>query len=335
MIPRSPKISVLMACYNAEQFVLEAVESVLNQTFSDFEIVLVNDGSTDASIEKVGAIRDPRFRYISQENQGASRARNEAFSLSRGEFVIFFDADDIMKSTHLESLLARVRSNQDIVAFSPWVRFTKLPLPGFEQTLASHRDMSGPSWLVTEWRHARPMMQSGMFLLPRYLIENYGGWDENLSLIDDFEFFGRILSKVGTMAFAPTAGLYYRSEIKDSLSRRRSPEAIKSAILALKGGTSNLLAAMDTPEARLSCANCLQDFIFLVYPHYRSYRRDVERIVAGLGGSDLKPDGPPGFQRLRSIVGWKLARQIQRLAERLKLNSSAQRKPSSAIPKSS
>lgn len=334
MTSRSPKISVLMACYNAEQFVLAAIESVLNQTFADFEIVLVNDGSTDGSIDKVGTINDERFRFVSQENLGASSARNEAFRLSRGEYVVYFDADDIMKRTHLECLLARVQSGEAIVAFSPWVRFTELPLPSLDQTLASHHDMSGPNWLVTEWRHARPMMQSGMFLLPRHLIETYGGWDPDLSLIDDFEFFGRILSRVKTMAFAPDAGLYYRSEIKNSLSRRRGPEATKSALVALKRGTKDLLAALDTAEARLSCANCLQDFIFLVYPHYRKYRREVEHLVAGLGGSDLQPDGPPGFQKLREIVGWKLARRIQRLAELLHLNSSAIKNHRIAIKKS-
>jgi glycosyltransferase involved in cell wall biosynthesis len=320
---KSPKISVLMACYNAESFVVSAVESVINQTFTDFEIILVNDGSTDRSIDKLNTITDDRFRWVTQQNQGASSARNEAFRLSTGDYVIYFDADDLMKSTHLEMLFDRVQSESDCVAFSPWVRFTKLPLPSLDHTLPSQRDMAGPDWLVTEWRYARPMMQAGMFLIPRHFVENHGGWDPQLSLIDDFEFYSRIISKVKLMAFAPDAGLYYRSEIKNSLSTKRSPQAIKSALVALKRGTEHVLAAIDTPEARLSCANCLQDFVFLVYPDYRAYRREVEHLIDKMGGSDLLPDGPPGFQRLRKFVGWKLARQMQRVAERLNLNSSA------------
>jgi glycosyltransferase involved in cell wall biosynthesis len=319
----NPEISVLIACYNSEDFIAEAIESVLAQSFQDFEIIVVDDGSTDASLAAMSCISDPKLTIIKQENKGASSARNKAFAASTGTYVLYFDADDLMKSRHLECLLAGVQSSRDVVAFSPWVRFTKLPLPSFDQILPSHRDMSGPDWLVTEWRHARPMMQSGMFLIPRCLVDNYGGWCADLSLVDDFEFFGRILSKVKLMTFAPDAGLYYRSGIKNSLSKRRDPEAIKSALVSVKRATEHLLAETDTPESRLSCANCLQDFIFLVYPDYRAFRREVEHLVSKLGGSDLKPDGPPGFQSLQKVVGWKLARRVQRLAEYLHLNSSA------------
>ncbi|MCA3080519.1 MAG: glycosyltransferase family 2 protein [Rhodocyclaceae bacterium] len=319
-------ISVLIACYNAAPFVRAAIESVLQQTFQNFEIIVIDDGSTDGTREVLASLSDPRLKVISQPNRGASSARNTAFAACQGEQVIYFDADDIMHPKHLESLYRRSAASSLIVPFSPWIRFK-----GDHQALRfesrpSQTDMSGPDWLVCEWTNARQMMQSAMFLLPRSMIENYGGWDESLSLNDDFEFFGRILSQAEHMTFAAEAGLYYRSAVFNSLSAKRSANAITSAFHSVHAGTSHLLAKLNSAEARLACANCLQDFVYITYPGFPEYRRITVGRISELGGSNLPPDGPPGFQKLRRIIGWKSAKRVQKLAETLKLNK-ANRSP--------
>lgn len=320
MEPMTPKISVLIACYNAQDYVALAIQSVLQQSFQDFEIVVVDDGSTDGSRLAVEQISDPKLRLITQENKGASTARNAAFAASRGDYVIYFDADDLMHTYHLEGLAKRSDGERGCIAFSPWVRFRGEDLPTKFEVRPSQQDMTGPDWLATEWLDARQMMQSAMFLLPRTFVEQFGGWDERLTLNDDFEFLGRILSKAKKMVYAPDAGLFYRAAVSNSLSANRSPMAIRSAYESAIDGTSHLLAQLDTAETRLACANCLQDFIYLVYPNHGQYRRAIAVRIAELGGSTLPPDGPPGFHKLRSIVGWRAARLIQRTAEKMKLN---------------
>ncbi|MEO0708313.1 MAG: glycosyltransferase family A protein, partial [Cyanobacteria bacterium J06649_5] len=91
-----PEVSIVIPAYNAMEYLPHTVESVLQQTFRDFEVVIVNDGSTDnIKYWFDQAVRDPRFRLISQENQGIAGARNAGIANTQGEFIAFLDADDL------------------------------------------------------------------------------------------------------------------------------------------------------------------------------------------------------------------------------------------------
>jgi glycosyltransferase involved in cell wall biosynthesis len=97
-----PEISVIIPTYNMANFIQEAIQSVLDQTFSDFEIVVVDDGGTDNTVDVVKAFKDPRIRYIYQENHGVSSARNSGIRASSGEFIAFLDSDDAWLPRSLE-----------------------------------------------------------------------------------------------------------------------------------------------------------------------------------------------------------------------------------------
>jgi glycosyltransferase involved in cell wall biosynthesis len=90
-----PLISVVIPVYNGEKTILETIESVLNQSFTDFEIIVINDGSQDATLEIVSSIKDPRLKVFSYPNAGQAIARNRGVSHAVGEFVSFLDADDL------------------------------------------------------------------------------------------------------------------------------------------------------------------------------------------------------------------------------------------------
>lgn len=96
-------ISVVIPLYNKEKQIRATLESVLAQTFSDYEIVIVNDGSTDRSSEEAAQIQDPRIRLIHQENAGVSAARNRGIDEARGEYIAFLDADDRWKPEYLQT----------------------------------------------------------------------------------------------------------------------------------------------------------------------------------------------------------------------------------------
>lgn len=96
-------ISVIIPLYNKEQQIEETLKSVLDQSFERFEIVIVDDGSTDTSVEKVLMFRDPRIRLIRQENAGVSAARNRGVAEARFDFVSFLDADDCWKPNYLQT----------------------------------------------------------------------------------------------------------------------------------------------------------------------------------------------------------------------------------------
>lgn len=96
-------ISVVIPLYNKEQSIPSTLQSVLKQTYQDFEIVIVNDGSTDHSVEEVAKVTDPRIRLIHQNNAGVSAARNRGIEEARGEYIAFLDADDEWKPDYLKT----------------------------------------------------------------------------------------------------------------------------------------------------------------------------------------------------------------------------------------
>ncbi|MHB8909185.1 MAG: glycosyltransferase family 2 protein [Syntrophales bacterium] len=105
------KISVIIPAYNHEQYITEAINSVLNQSYPDFEIIIINDGSTDSTEQKILSIHDPRIQYISQENSGAHSAINRGISLSQGEYISILNSDDVYLPTRLETCLNFLESN--------------------------------------------------------------------------------------------------------------------------------------------------------------------------------------------------------------------------------
>lgn len=99
-----PKFSVVIAVYNKEQYVAKTLQSVLKQTFQDFEIIIVNDGSIDGSEAIINTFTDQRIHYYLQPNQGAAAARNAAISKATGNYIALIDADDLWESSYLEKM---------------------------------------------------------------------------------------------------------------------------------------------------------------------------------------------------------------------------------------
>ena len=96
------KISVILPVYNSEKYIRKAIESVLNQTFSDFELIIVNDGSTDNTLDIIKSFEDDRITIINQSNQGPGAARNNALKIARGQYVMYLDSDDWYHERALE-----------------------------------------------------------------------------------------------------------------------------------------------------------------------------------------------------------------------------------------
>lgn len=307
----SPLVSILIPCFNAARWLREALESALRQTWPRCEIIVVDDGSTDASAAIAAEFEGRGVRLIRQPNAGQSAACNQALRHARGEWVKFFDSDDLLSPDMIERQVRSLSGQPTAVAYGEWARFTDNP--GAAQFISRPGWHSAPpvDWLVELWADGQPMMQCGQFLLPRRLLDQTGGWDERLSLINDFEFFARVALASSQIVFTPGARLYYRSGLSGSLSRSTQRAAWESAARSATLGTDYLLAAEDSPRTRAAAASYLQELVFSMYPHCRDLVRSLERRVAELGGCARPPQGGRGFQLARRIVGWKAARHLQ------------------------
>lgn len=109
-------VSIIMPLYNKERYVEESIRSVLSQTYANWELIIVNDGSTDASLAVAEKIVDPRIILINQQNRGVSAARNTALKIMRGEFFCFLDADDTLPPESISCRVQHFLANQTLVA---------------------------------------------------------------------------------------------------------------------------------------------------------------------------------------------------------------------------
>ncbi len=118
-----PKVSIIIPLYNHEKYIQETIYSAINQTFSDFELIIINDGSTDRSEDIVKDIKDDRIVYIFQENQGAQNTINKGISLAKGEYISILNSDDSYYPERLKECISVIESNSSTSAVFSEVEF--------------------------------------------------------------------------------------------------------------------------------------------------------------------------------------------------------------------
>ncbi len=200
-----PTISVIIPAYNAEKTIKETVDSVLNQTFEDFEVIIINDGSTDTTGEIVSQIPDPRIKVFSYLNSGASTSRNRGFAQTSGEYIAFLDADDLWTSDKLEAQLVALKTNpQADIAYS-WSdcidessRFLRR---------GGHITINGdglPKLLMMD------ILENGSNpLIRRQALLAVGGFDESLPAGQDWDLYLRLAIK-HSFVTVPRSQVLYR-----------------------------------------------------------------------------------------------------------------------------
>ena len=110
----STKVSVLMPVFNSEKFIYQAIQSILDQTFQDFELIITDDGSTDNSLSIIETFNDKRIKLIKNtSNLGLTASRNDAINISNGEYIAFLDSDDISRQDRLEKQIAFLENNKE------------------------------------------------------------------------------------------------------------------------------------------------------------------------------------------------------------------------------
>jgi glycosyltransferase involved in cell wall biosynthesis len=118
-----PKVSVIITAYNLIEYLPETIDNLFQQTFTDFEVIIVNDGSTDNTAEWVQQLSDPRVRIISQANMGLSGASNTGVINAKGEYITFLDADDLWEATKLEQQVEILDCDPQIGVVYTWVTY--------------------------------------------------------------------------------------------------------------------------------------------------------------------------------------------------------------------
>lgn len=207
-----PKISVLTAAYNAEKTIVETYESIQNQTFSDFEWIVINDGSEDQTLELLKGIQDKRLKIFSYKNSGVCDARNRAISHATGEFIAFIDADDLWTPNKLASQLAALQKSPKAGIAYSWTHFK------YENEEYSHSDTTScfegnvyANLLIGNFLHT-----TSNPLIRREAIDSIGYFDPALKASEEWDLYLRLAAK-WEFAFVPEIQVIYRQS-SNSLS---------------------------------------------------------------------------------------------------------------------
>jgi glycosyltransferase involved in cell wall biosynthesis len=209
-----PLVSILIPAYNVAPYIGDTLRSVFAQTFNDFEVIVINDGSPDTDeFERVLAPFRERIRYLKQENGGASAARNAGLRAARGEFVAFLDADDFWMPSYLEDQLAVVRErNCDLVCADALI-VGESPDAGrsyFDAVMeaAPPTEVTFLDLLSGE----RSLITSGVLVRREHILE-VGLFDEKLRNAQDFDLWLRLARRGSRMAYQPRVLLKYRARL--------------------------------------------------------------------------------------------------------------------------
>ena len=183
-----PIISVIIPVYNGEKTIRETIESVLKQTFNEFELIIVNDGSKDQTLEIVNSIQDSRIKVFSYQNAGLSASRNRGITQASGEYISFIDADDLWTPDKLESQLKALQENpQAAVAYS-WTDY--IDETGRFLRQGSHVSVSGNAFANLLLLN---FLENGSnALIRKQALLEVGEFDESLSSAEDWDMWLRL-----------------------------------------------------------------------------------------------------------------------------------------------
>lgn len=211
--------SIVIPLYNKANYIENTLKSVLNQTFADYEIIVINDGSTDDSVTKVIAFNDSRIQLYNQENQGASVARNLGIEKAKYEYIAFLDADDLWMANHLEILNGLIQNFPDVGFYASRYELLfnngKNDIPKFKGISADYEGII-PDYFKTSLPY--PIATSSSIVIPKHVFKEIGNFKPAISSGQDVDMWIRIASKY-PVAISNKVTASYLHYIEDSLSK--------------------------------------------------------------------------------------------------------------------
>lgn len=201
-----PKISVIIPAYNAMNYLPDTLDNLLKQTYNDFEIIIVNDGSSDSIKQWFSQLQHRRVKLIFQENQGAGIARNTGIINAKGEYLAFLDADDIWESTKLEKQVRILEENPKVGLVYSWVEY--ISETGQSTGRIVKHQAEGNVW---ETLIQRNLVECGsVAMVRRSCFDNIGIFDKNLSsFVEDWDMWLRIAERFAFKVIKQVL-VYYR-----------------------------------------------------------------------------------------------------------------------------
>ncbi|BAZ14876.1 glycosyl transferase family protein [Calothrix sp. NIES-4071] len=208
-----PIISVIIPTYNSEKTIKITVESILNQSFHNFELIIINDGSNDSTLDIISNIHDSRIKLFTYSNAGANVSRNRGLSYAVGEFVSFIDADDIWTNDKLQSQIKALQDNPEATVSYSWTDY----IDENDQFVVSGTHIAVNGNVYEELLLTNFLENGSNPLIRKEALIELGGFDESLNAGQDWEMWLRLAAKYNFVA-VPKVQILYRISPKSQSS---------------------------------------------------------------------------------------------------------------------
>lgn len=307
-----PLVSILIPAYNSEEWIADTIRSALAQVWPRKEIIVVDDGSRDRTMEVARAFASSNVHVVKQQNQGAAAARNKAYSLCQGDYIQWLDADDLIAPDKIARQMSEAeRCHPRDLLSSGWAYFV--------YRTAKARFVPTPLWenLAPVEFLLRKMgqdqhMQTGTWLVSRELTEAAGPWDIRLSLDDDGEYFCRVLLASRGTRFVTGTGIYYRQSGSSSLSFVGNSDKKKNSLLrSIKLHIQYIRSLEESERVRKACLAYLQKYYEYFYPDKTDVVRELQGLATQLQGQLEEPRLRWKYAWMQKVWGFETARQAQ------------------------
>jgi glycosyltransferase involved in cell wall biosynthesis len=304
------KVSIIIPAYNAAKYIVRTFDSVINQTYKNIEIIIINDGSTDDTETIVFNYlkKDTRIIYLYQENKGCSASKNKGLEIASGDFIQYLDADDILSENKIECQLKVLVNNINKVAVCKTISFSDFPQISISKEIDTKFlfNTEDPIEFICNLYAGCGMVQPNAYLISKKLADLAGKWNENISpsTDEDSEYFCRVILNSKGIIYTENGINFYRSDRNiTSLSRQTSQLHIENALHAINIRAQFILKHENTKRTRLAIGTLYSNFIYMYYENYPKLCIEAIKNFKQIGLKKIPISGGLNFQKCAKTIG--------------------------------
>ena len=313
------KVSIIIPVYNCGAFLKRSLEAVLQQTYLNKEIIIVDDASSDDSFAIAKTFESATFKVIQQKNSGAAVARNTGLQYATGTYIQFLDADDYLSADKIEKQVAALAGSLNKVAVCNYTSFTNdeeiASIKTTDQSSFIYNSISPEDFLINLWggNGASNFIQTNCWLVPIDLIKKAGNWRNYRCPDDDGEFFARVLLASEGIVYVPGIMNYYRrANTAHKLSANPNKKYIQNTLLNIDLKYQYLKTKSNDKRVEKAFAKQYLDFAVHNYPNQKILSTiALKRYKKMNQPADLPLLGGRFVEIMKLVFGWKLARYIK------------------------
>lgn len=341
----NPLVSILIPCYNAEQWIEQAIDSALNQTYDNFEVIVIDDGSTDRSLEIIKSYGE-RITWHTSKNCGGNATRNKLLKLSNGQWLQYLDADDYLLPDKIKRQVEFLNHNPSIdIVYSPIIlqhhsyivestlnqrkpeqaastfKVLNLELPNeITQEILPIPQPHDPWMLLARWY----LPQTGSCLWRKNSISSVGGWDEEQVCCQEHELYLRLLRHQKKFSYFSVGGSVYRQWSETTVCKQNKSETYRRRLEITDRIERHLTITNQLTKPRQDSINQARfECARIIWLTDKSWSRNIIRQIRQ---QDLKfvPTGncaPETYRLMYQFFGFNFAETIAAVKRNFSLNN--------------